>query len=595
MSKCGDAESMGTIHCNEAVGISGENGSSVWYKIKASDNGRLTITLDQPKDLKAKLYVFDSCNDDHSDYLCRNSSGSTHAKCVIENAKGYYKIGVSKTKVSDDFQVSAKLQCYDCIPCYRNYCSGNDVWCEDSCSVESRVKEHCGSKGCSNGKCNSAPSCTSECSSGQARCNGSSLQTCGNYDADSCLEWPSSTSGNGNQNCQYGCSSDKCNSAPSFGINILSYSDSIDEGYPGSIQWQVFGSNNGTGVEVSYNSSKTGTTQILMPKNTYGIYTAVLNPKNFSKPFMYVRAYAVGTESQTIYSDWQTISLTPACLNPECSNGSIPFQVEELNFLELGWDGLMFFTIGSCVKNGGIFTLGCTLDLVCLAPIGEAAKLVKGGKEFAMLSKSSKIVKKAGTLQKLALAFKKVRLTLNGVKYSVEGSKLAKAAELGILEVDFAKGEIRTGYNALSGWFLKNGDSVITSLKKSGASNQMLENIIVKGGNLERTIKAAESVKGTAWLEEGSYTKGWLHIFRGHVKPGDFKNAGIADEKVQDYIIKTVKEPSKGILASRGKKGWWCFFSFSKIVSTGSPFVKVIIDDKGYIINSYPTRNYTCS
>ncbi|MBI5060978.1 MAG: glycoside hydrolase family 25 protein, partial [Candidatus Aenigmarchaeota archaeon] len=44
-------------------------------------------------------------------------------------------------------------------------------------------------------------SCTNECSSGQTRCNENYQQTCGNYDADSCTEWPSSTSGTGNDNC----------------------------------------------------------------------------------------------------------------------------------------------------------------------------------------------------------------------------------------------------------------------------------------------------------------------------------------------------------------------------------------------------------
>jgi len=55
-------------------------------------------------------------------------------------------------------------------------------------------------------------SCTNECSSGQTRCNGNYKQSCGNYDADSCLEWPSSTSGSGNEYCSYTCSNGVCNS-----------------------------------------------------------------------------------------------------------------------------------------------------------------------------------------------------------------------------------------------------------------------------------------------------------------------------------------------------------------------------------------------
>jgi hypothetical protein len=48
------------------------------------------------------------------------------------------------------------------------------------------------------------PSCTDDCSSGQKRCSGNGYQTCGNYDADSCLEWSSTTSCGANEQCQNG-------------------------------------------------------------------------------------------------------------------------------------------------------------------------------------------------------------------------------------------------------------------------------------------------------------------------------------------------------------------------------------------------------
>ncbi|GAG00397.1 unnamed protein product, partial [marine sediment metagenome] len=47
--------------------------------------------------------------------------------------------------------------------------------------------------------------CIAECSSGAVRCNGDYKQTCGNYDSDSCSEWPDSPPGDGNDDCQYGC------------------------------------------------------------------------------------------------------------------------------------------------------------------------------------------------------------------------------------------------------------------------------------------------------------------------------------------------------------------------------------------------------
>ena len=53
--------------------------------------------------------------------------------------------------------------------------------------------------------------CQNDCASGQTRCFGIMYkQTCGNYDADSCLEWPSSNSGSGNEYCQNGCENNNC-------------------------------------------------------------------------------------------------------------------------------------------------------------------------------------------------------------------------------------------------------------------------------------------------------------------------------------------------------------------------------------------------
>ena len=52
--------------------------------------------------------------------------------------------------------------------------------------------------------------CYNECTFGEKRCNGNYLETCGNYDSDRCLEWPSGTVyGNyfssGRKYCPYGC------------------------------------------------------------------------------------------------------------------------------------------------------------------------------------------------------------------------------------------------------------------------------------------------------------------------------------------------------------------------------------------------------
>ena len=63
--------------------------------------------------------------------------------------------------------------------------------------------------GCTNGNCNSPPqppACTNDCSVGASQCAGAGYKVCGNFDADSCLEWSGVTS------CGYGktCSSGNC-------------------------------------------------------------------------------------------------------------------------------------------------------------------------------------------------------------------------------------------------------------------------------------------------------------------------------------------------------------------------------------------------
>ena len=104
---------------------------------------------------------------------------------------------------------------------YRNYyCASNSAGCSytsDNCNDCScscggyNAAETTANSNCNDGKDNDCDgltdsldsgciTCTNECSSGQTRCNGNIKQTCGNYDADACLEW-------GND---FDCGSDFC-------------------------------------------------------------------------------------------------------------------------------------------------------------------------------------------------------------------------------------------------------------------------------------------------------------------------------------------------------------------------------------------------
>lgn len=113
--------------------------------------------------------------------------------------------------------------------CGTKDCNNLDTICRDYHDVN----RYCdGSGGCGSGTCNSYTNtplgtpcgtgkecdgngncvdiCTDECSSGQTQCSGSFKQTCGDYDEDYCLEFPSSTTGPGNEECICGCQDGQC-------------------------------------------------------------------------------------------------------------------------------------------------------------------------------------------------------------------------------------------------------------------------------------------------------------------------------------------------------------------------------------------------
>jgi hypothetical protein len=102
---------------------------------------------------------------------------------------------------------------------YEYYCNGS--------SLEVQTEIIC-PNGCSNGSCiqnQTFLNCTNECLFvGSTMCNGDYIQTCGNYDADLCLEWNSGTY------CTYGCAGGLCLSQ----INVTNCTDSCN--YVGQTQ-----------------------------------------------------------------------------------------------------------------------------------------------------------------------------------------------------------------------------------------------------------------------------------------------------------------------------------------------------------------------
>ncbi len=97
-----------------------------------------------------------------------------------------------------------------------------EIYGSGQCTPKCSGKQ-CGDNGCG-GSCGTCPTgqscnstgqcisaCTNECSFGQKRCNANYSQTCGNYDADSCLEWSNNYMCNDNSLCTTdSCSNGEC-------------------------------------------------------------------------------------------------------------------------------------------------------------------------------------------------------------------------------------------------------------------------------------------------------------------------------------------------------------------------------------------------
>jgi len=134
----------------------------------------------------------------------------------------------------------------------------------------------------------------------------------------------------------------------------------------------------------------------------------------------------------------------------------------------------------------------------------------------------------------------------------------------------------------------KAAEAAIKRLKSLGATDEVIGDVIKKGGKIEETLRTGTGSKGTVWLENGSIkeNEGWLHVEDKHMKStGDgtkFSSVGISDDKVQDKIFETIKNPVEGIQTGSGNK--ICYFSK---LSPGK-YIIAVTKSTGYIITSYP-------
>jgi len=242
---CPGALRIGTVNCGGTASYNDIVGTPYikWYKVSIASSGKMKATL-TGSGFDADLYLYEACN---QGYKKRSELYGTNETIEYDVTGGkVYYLGVVGYTGAGRFDIKASLACGSSGGSGGGSSGGSSgssnchaaplwsmIYCTSSCPCDAGqgdcdydsdckgslvCKQNVGAKyGQSSGMdvCEAnTPSCSSDCASGQKRCSGSYLQTCGNYDSDSCYEWPSSTSGSGNSYCSNGCSGSQCSLPP---------------------------------------------------------------------------------------------------------------------------------------------------------------------------------------------------------------------------------------------------------------------------------------------------------------------------------------------------------------------------------------------
>ncbi len=512
-----------------------------------------------------------------------------------------------------------------CFPNNYAECYGGDVYWFDSCGQMGSVSQSCNGLGCTNNVCNSL------------RCTANSTTQC--YDGD--IYWFDSCGQQGalKQNCNgNGCANNQCAQPPT--IAILGYTPTIQPDEPGVLNWSVSGQPVEIGVNISYAYDKRDAVSVPVKLNPANKYMLAVIPQK-SASTIYVQIYAKTASGNEVKSGWVQIKLQTTCgaqngncvaprtlyastLDPAAIDGATASLLEtsqqalqyenqcylpeiqyRINFdfidyselgvvVDAGVTVFKLFTIGSCLDDGWL-TLGCGFDagttVLMITPLVEASVPVK----IAKLASAGKVITAVGTTAKLAKAVRNIKIELLALSGKVAltttatGTKLAKAADIGIIQIKFITGKIYQKYPALAQAFFKStqAEAAIGRLRALGSTNAVLETVITKGGDIIRTIRTGSSSKGTVWLEEGTTETGWLKIVQKHLS--QFTANGIPGGEVQQKIFDTIKNPTAGIKPSL--KGGWCFFS---TLADGT-FIKAVVGSNGYIVSAFPTKDFVCN
>ena len=320
----------------------------------------------------------------------------------------------------------------------------------------SRLAQDCEGRGCTDGACDSSPSCYShdyyQCYNNDVywynSCNQreSKKTECGSSSTGS---WGSNYCKSGNvykqrtnlskgcssnncysnsqieeslvQNCGgAGCSDGKCGYLPTS-VHIVDYTSNVDVGYVGSIEWNTTGSITETGIYFAYQSNKSDAVRISAKLNSSNNYAAMISSKK-GVCSIYVKPYIISSSGWLISSDWVQINVGNTCSNAmakaykiqemQITKTGLALNSEDkadlayadscestiipFEFTEIDW---IAFTAEAGIEGAKLITIGSCIDdgiltLGCGLDVVSTVIMIEpvGGTELGAAAKAAKVL-----------------------------------------------------------------------------------------------------------------------------------------------------------------------------------------------------------
>lgn len=523
---CGNSASCNSSaypSCSSAYALannsqkSGMCGVNQYYKISLPSNCNLTWTLVPSAGSDFDLYVKNSANacPSASSWTCRPyyGSGSTETCSMLLPSGTYYAL-VNKYSGSGSYSIKAVIaNCNSACTNHSAYsCYSNDVYWFDSCGQRQDIKQDCGDS--YNGTWGS-----NYCKAGNVYHNrtvynkGCSVNSC--YSTSALSEAVVQSCNN------LGCSNGACN-LPA-GVNVVNYTSNVAVGYFGAIIWNTTGNVSETGVYVASKADKTDAKKVSVKLNNLSVYMEFISSQNKSC-LVYARPYAKTQTGAIKYGVWETISIGQYCSSSSSyhaasgaacnsSDGSVKFEIGNINITALSgitYDFDKHFFIGNCDKDiftfdcafaalttGGLFVATAAIFIAPEAAVPADAVLADS-KLLVELSDGSQFLKDLRNTENFIKVVNEMRLYYRGVPYTVEAADFINEVRMGIYNLDFGAGTLRTAYPALAEYSAINGDLKIISLSGRLFSNAQMDRYLLSGVDLVKLNTYATDTKWSA-------------------------------------------------------------------------------------------------